>query len=122
MDEGVRLSFLSMQITEAQLLISGLASGIAVVGVVIKWVVTSPERESAAYKSGVIDEQARCAEDIKELRSHAIDQAKEITKLRNALLRLAIASDLNPSQRHEIATALGYPEMSKTTIEPDTLT
>lgn len=104
---------LSVQITEAQLLISGLASGIAVVGVVVKWVTSSPERESAAYKAGVADEQHRCQEDIKELRTHALGQATEITKLRNALLRLAIASDLTMMQRHEIAEALGYPEATK---------
>lgn len=107
------MTFFGIQITEAQLLLSGLASGVAVVGVVIKWVVTSPEREAAAYKSGVLDEQARCQEDIKELRNYSTKQGDEITKLRNALLRLAIASDLTRVQRKEIAEALGYPELSK---------
>lgn len=101
-------------------MLSGLVSGIAVVGVVVKWVVTSPEREAIAYKAGVNDEQLRCQDDINELRGHAIEQAKEITKLRNALLRLAIASDLTTAQRHEIAQALGYPEMSKIHVDPDT--
>lgn len=102
-------------------MISGLASGIAVVGVVIRWVVSSPEREAAAYKTGVSDEQIRCQEDIRDLRAHALEQAAEITKLRNALLRLAIASDLTVGQRHEIAQALGYTQLTPLPTEPNEL-
>lgn len=109
---------LSVQITDAQLLISGLASGIAVVGVVIRWLVTSPEREAAAYRAGLSDEQARCAEDINELREQYTIQAAEVTKLRNALLRLAIASDLTSTQRAEIAHTLGFSKSVMSTKDP----
>lgn len=111
------LSMLSVEITESQLLMSGLASGIAIVGVIIKWVVSSPEREAAAYKAGLADESTRCQEDMNELRQHALSLGKEIGKLRNALLRLAIASDLTITQRAEIAQVLGFP--NKANIESD---
>jgi hypothetical protein len=101
------------EITEAQLLVAGLLSGGGVVGIVVKWLATSPEREAAAYNKGVADEHVRCQEDVRQLRAHTIDQAQEIATLRNGLLRLAIASDLTIAQRSEIATALGYTSMSQ---------
>jgi hypothetical protein len=119
---NVVFSFIASEFTEAQLLIAGLVSGGGVIGLVVKWLVSSPEREAAAYKQGVLDEQARSQEDVRILRAHAIDQAHEITLLRNGLLRLAIASDLTLAQRSEIAQALGYTSMSKamsdTPVEP----
>lgn len=98
----------SLEITEAQLLITGLLSGGGVIGLVVKWLVSSPERESAAYKAGVADESVRCAEDVKELRTKIVDQEREIVKLRNGLLRLAVAADLSPQQRTDIANAIGF--------------
>lgn len=97
-----------VQITEAQLLLSGLASGIAIVGVVVKWLITSPEREALAYKHGVTDEQERAEENLAVLRATIEHKDQEITTLRNALLRLAVAVDLTTKQRLDIAQALGY--------------
>ena len=99
---------LAVEITEAQLLITGLLSGGGVVGLVVKWLISSPERESAAYKAGVADESSRCEEEIKELKAQMATQKKETEKLRNGLLRLAVAADLTPKQRSDIANALGF--------------
>lgn len=103
------ISMLAVEITESQLLISGLTSGLAIVAIIVKWVVSSPEREAAAYKAGLADEQTRCQEDMNEQRLVTSGLTQEIAKLRNALLRLAIASDLTVTQRAEIAQVLGFP-------------
>lgn len=103
------LSLLSIEITEAQLLISGLASGAALVGAIFKWVIASPERESIAYRAGVADEGKRCEEDKAELKEQLGIQQQQVEKLRDALLKLAIAADLTMKQRREIAEALGLP-------------
>lgn len=100
-----------MNVTDAQLIIGGLLSGGGVVAIVVKWLVTSPEREAAAYQRGLKDESSRCAEDIAALRAVVLDQQSEISKLRTGLLRLAVASDLTRDQRAEIADALGYRTM-----------
>lgn len=99
-------------------MISGLASGIAVVGVVVKWLVTSPEREAAAYQKGLTDEQLRCKEDIEQLREQMFERDVQITKFRNALLKLALASDLSMQQRQDIALTLGFPEITQIIVDP----
>lgn len=105
-------------ITEAQLLITGLVSGGGVIGLIVKWLISSPERESAAYKAGVADEAVRCAEDVRQLREHSLKQDEEIIKLRNGLLRLAVAADLTPQQRVEIANALGFDPLAMRQTPP----
>lgn len=112
------IQVIAAEITQTQLLIAGLLSGTGVVGLIVRWLVSSPEREAAAYKAGVADEATRCAEDIRDLRKHALEQAGEIKKLRDGLLRLAVASDLTPAQRREIAEALGYDVMLKGPLPP----
>lgn len=118
MNHFLALTILSVEITEAQLLISGLVSGITIVGVIVKWIVASPEREAKAYQEGIAAEQTRSKEDVDQLRQEAQENKQEIAKLRNALLRLAVASDLTVVQRHDIAEVLGFP-ISKLTVRFD---
>lgn len=113
MGKGVVLSYLAVEVTEAQLLITGLTSGIAVVGLLVRWLVTSPVREAEAYNKGRLDEENRCQEDIKELRTQMGVVLDENMKFRNALFRLVIASDLTPEQRTDIAMSLGFSDISK---------
>lgn len=100
-------AWLAAAVTEAQLLLAGLASGVAIIGVVIRALVNSPERESDAYRRGVADEASRCAEDIGELRAEYVKVEQRMSRLHDALLRFLVASDLTPTLRAEIAAALG---------------
>ena len=113
-------AFMAVEITEAQLLITGLLSGGGVIGLVVKWLVSSPERESAAYKAGVADEQERCAEAIKEIREESDVQKAELIKLRNGILHLALAADLTAKQRTDLAKTLGFdPIVMAASINPE---
>lgn len=96
------------EITQGQLVVTGLASATTVVIAVIKMLGAAPGRESDAYQRGIADEERRCAEDIAGLRLQLDAQLAEITALRSALLRLAVASRLTAPQRAEIAAVLGY--------------
>jgi IMP dehydrogenase/GMP reductase len=96
------------EITQAQLIVFALLSSGGVVGIIVKWLTAAPARESAAYKAGVADEAARASEDVAALKATLKEQAVEIVKLRNGLLRLAIAADLTVSQRADLAATLGY--------------
>lgn len=107
------MSYLAVEVTEAQLLITGLTSGIAVVGLLVRWLVTSPVREAEAYNKGRLDEEHRCQEDVKELKLQMTVVKDENSKLRNAIFRLVIASDLTPEQRTDIAMSLGYTDITK---------
>ena len=90
------------------LLIAGLISGSGVVALVVKFLIASPERETKAYKQGGLDEKNRSEEEIKQLKLQIITQYAEIASLRVGLLRLAIATELTPEQRKEIADILGF--------------
>jgi hypothetical protein len=100
------------ELTQAQLLIFALLSGGGVIGIIVKWLTAAPARESAAYKAGVADEAARAGEDVAALKATLKEQQIEIIKLRNGLLRLAIAADLTISQRADLAATLGYASLS----------
>lgn len=90
------------------LLIAGLVSGSGVIALVVKFLISSPERETSAYKQGGKDEYARNEEEIKDLKQRNAELYTEISGLRTALLRLAVATDLTPSQKKEIANILGF--------------
>lgn len=103
---------IAAEFTQAQLLIFALLSGGSVVGIIVKWLTAAPARESAAYKAGVADESARAGEDVAALKATVKEQQAEIVRLRNGLLRLAIAADLTVSQRADLAATLGYASLS----------
>ncbi len=100
------------EFTQAQLLIFALLSGGGVVGIIVKWLTTAPARESAAYKAGVADESVRARDDVAALKATVKEQQAEIVKLRNGLLRLAIAADLTTAQRADLAATLGYASLT----------
>lgn len=100
-------------LTEGQLLVAGMLSGGGVVGLIVRWLVNSPEREALAYRRGVSDESARCAEDIADLRAQLAatnarlaEQQADNALLRAGLLRLAMMADLTPAQRAELGAVL----------------
>lgn len=99
------------ELTQGQLVVTGLASATTVVIAVIKMLGAAPGRESDAYQRGIVDEEKRCAQDIAALRLQLDTQLAEISALRAALLRLAVASRLTTAQRAEIAAVLGYRQL-----------
>lgn len=103
---------IAVQLTENQLIVAGLASGIGFVGGVLKLMWSAPERESEAYQRGIADESARREEKEDEMRA-------ELQQLRVGLLRVALAADLTPKARAEIAQTLGYPHIDSTVIEKE---
>lgn len=98
------------------LLIAGLVSGSGVIALVVKFLIASPERETSAYKQGGKDEHARNEEELKFFKERNEELYEEISGLRTALLRLAVATELTPAQRKEIANILGF----KTTAQLQT--
>lgn len=105
-----------------ELLIAGLVSGSGLIALIIKFLLAAPGRETSVYKQGVSDERERYEDQINELKNVVAEQSKEILKLRNGLVRLAVATVLSAEQKQEIAKILGFTstrQMLKSEIEND---
>jgi hypothetical protein len=93
---------------QAELIIAGLVSGSGLIALVVKFIIASPERETSAYKQGGADEHLRFQEETKELKARVTKLEEENGKLRNGLVRLAVATTLSNDQKQEIAEILGF--------------
>lgn len=81
------------------------------VAAMVKVLLSVPIRESAAYTRGRDDEAIRCQAEIDKLRAEQAATNAEVVRLRGGLLRLAVAADLTPAQRLDIAITLGLPAL-----------
>jgi hypothetical protein len=104
----MNLLFAAEQLSSVQLLIAGLVSGSGILALVVKYLLSAPEREASAYKQGAIDERSYNKEQIESLKAINKAQEAELISLRNNLLRLAVATDLTAAQKREIANMLGF--------------
>lgn len=96
------------EVHQAELIVAGLVSGSGLIALVVKFLIASPERETSAYKQGAADEHTRYGEEVKELKARVVKLEEENAKLRNGLVRLAVATTLSARQKQEIAEILGF--------------
>lgn len=90
------------------LLVIGLASGSGVIALIVKYLLSTPEREASAYTRGITDERSHYSKELEELKVKCTQQEKEIIVLRNGMLRLAVETDLSLDQKKKIANILGF--------------
>lgn len=89
-----------------------IAGVIGIVAAMVRVLLLVPARESAAYVRGRDDETLRCKAEIAELRAELRATEAEVVRLRGGLLRLAVAADLTPAQRGDIALTLGLADLT----------
>lgn len=93
---------------QAELIVAGLVSGSGLIALVVKFLLSTPERETTAYKQGAADEHTRYQDEVKDLKVRITAIEEENKKLRNGLVRLAVATTLSREQKQEIANILGF--------------
>jgi hypothetical protein len=112
--KGITLNpLLAEESRQAELVIAGLVSGSGLIALVVKFIIATPQRETSAYKQGAIDEHNRHIEEISDFKERLANLEEENEKLRNGLVRLAVATTLSARQKQEIAEILGF----KSTIQ-----